>query len=72
MAKTIAPHGGTLVNRLADENKREELLSEAKALPSLKITQRNVFDLEMIAIFAEGGEPPAQSSPTPQLSIAGK
>jgi len=48
-AKLITPYGEELVNLVADENEREELLARAPQLPSLKITMRNLCDLELLA-----------------------
>ncbi|MBF2077140.1 MAG: sulfate adenylyltransferase [Synechococcales cyanobacterium T60_A2020_003] len=46
----IAPHGGTLINRIATPDQRAEFLSKADSLPRITIDQRAVSDLEMIAI----------------------
>src|SRR4026208_912345 len=48
-AKLIAPYGGKLVNLVVDESEREELPPRAAKLPSIKITMRNMCDLELIA-----------------------
>lgn len=48
-AKLIAPYGGKLVNLVVDGKEREELLAHASQLPSIKITARNLCDLELIA-----------------------
>jgi sulfate adenylyltransferase len=48
-AKLIAPYGGTLVNLVVEGKEREELLARASKLSSLKITMRNLCDLELIA-----------------------
>ena len=48
-AKLIAPYGGKLVNLVVEGKEREELLARASKLPSLKITMRNLCDLELIA-----------------------
>src|SRR3970040_2436668 len=55
-ANLIAPYGeklvhGTaaLVNLVAEEKEREELLSRASRLASIKITMRNLCDLELLA-----------------------
>jgi sulfate adenylyltransferase len=48
-AKLITPYGGELVNLVVDENEREELLARAPQLPSLKISMRNLCDLELLA-----------------------
>jgi sulfate adenylyltransferase len=48
-AKLIAPYGGKLVNLVVTGKEREELLAKAAQLPSIKITARNLCDLELIA-----------------------
>ena len=48
-ANLIAPYGGKLVNLVTEGKEREELLARASKLPSLKITMRNLCDLELIA-----------------------
>ena len=48
-AKLISPYGGTLVNLVAEGKEREELLARAGKLPSIKITTRNLCDLELLA-----------------------
>ena len=48
-AKLIAPYGGKLVNLVVEGKEREELLAHAAKLPSIKITTRNLCDLELIA-----------------------
>src|SRR3990170_5916938 len=48
-AKLITPYGEELVNLVVDENEREELLARAPKLASLKITMRNLCDLELLA-----------------------
>ncbi|MBT3339523.1 MAG: sulfate adenylyltransferase [Planctomycetes bacterium] len=48
----IAPHGGTLINRLVAENEREALLAKAAGLPSITLNSREVSDLEMITVGA--------------------
>lgn len=45
----IAPHGGKLVNRIATEAERPNLLEEAKTLKTIHIHPREISDLEMIA-----------------------
>lgn len=47
---SIAPHGGTLINRVASPAQREEFLSKATHLPRVQLEARAVSDLEMIAI----------------------
>lgn len=48
-AKLIAPYGGKLVNLVVTGKEREELLAKSAQLPSIKITARNLCDLELIA-----------------------
>lgn len=49
-AKLISPYGGNkLVNLVATGKEREQLLARAAALPSIKISMRNLCDLELIA-----------------------
>src|SRR3990172_117039 len=48
-ANLIAPYGGKLVNLVVDAKERENLLARASNLPSLKITMRNLCDLELLA-----------------------
>jgi sulfate adenylyltransferase len=47
----IRPHGGTLVSRLADADTKSELLDRVQKgdLPELRLNQRELADLEMIA-----------------------
>ncbi|MCS6813120.1 MAG: sulfate adenylyltransferase [Cyanobacteria bacterium] len=46
----IAPHGGTLVNRIATDDQRAEFLDKADHLPRVLLDKRSLSDLEMIAI----------------------
>ena len=46
----IAPHGGVLIDRIANPQQRQEFLEKADFLPSVQLDQRAVSDLEMIAI----------------------
>lgn len=48
-AKLIAPYGGKLVNLVVEGKEREELLAKSAQLPSIKISARNLCDLELIA-----------------------
>src|SRR5512140_3744604 len=48
-ANLISPYGGKLVNLVVDEKEREELLARAPQLSSVKITMRNLCDLELLA-----------------------
>ncbi|HEU4846566.1 MAG TPA: sulfate adenylyltransferase, partial [Rubrobacteraceae bacterium] len=46
---TIAPHGGELVDRMAPEDQRDELLSRAEGFASVTLGPRALSDLEMIS-----------------------
>ena len=46
----IAPHGGTLINRLASAEQKETFLSKAESLPQINLDERAASDLVMIAI----------------------
>lgn len=48
----VAPHGGTLVNRILEPAAAREALKEAASLPSIVLSAREACDLEMIAIGA--------------------
>ncbi len=48
----IAPHGGTLVNRLASDDARKEWTAKAKSLSRVNVLLRERCDLEMLAIGA--------------------
>ena len=48
-SNTIAPHGGTLVDRRAPEEDRGELVREALGLPRVPLDARALSDLQMIA-----------------------
>jgi sulfate adenylyltransferase len=48
----IAPHGGTLVNRMADVKTKDEILSNASNLEEITLNEREISDLEMIATGA--------------------
>lgn len=54
----ISPYGGQLVNLVVDGPEREELLARAAKLPSIKISMRNLCDLELLAT---GGFSPLQT-----------
>ena len=47
--ETIKPHGGKLINRIAQGNEREELLKKAGGLHKIHLTDREISDLELIA-----------------------
>jgi sulfate adenylyltransferase len=48
----VAPHGGTLVNRVLDPSRAAAAQQEAAKLPAVTLSAREAFDLEMIAIGA--------------------
>jgi sulfate adenylyltransferase len=48
----IAPHGGTLVDLLADASAAERLRAEAANLPTIVANERELADLEMLAVGA--------------------
>ena len=48
----ISPYGGKLVNLLAPDDERSELLQRMKGLPSVQISTRSVCDLELMATGA--------------------
>src|SRR5512137_1068337 len=48
-ANLITPYGGKLVNLVVEGKERDELIARAGKLPSIKITMRNLCDLELIA-----------------------
>lgn len=48
----ILPHGGVLVNRVANGVQREALLNEAKSLPFITINTWAISDLDLIAVGA--------------------
>jgi sulfate adenylyltransferase len=48
----IAPHGGTLVDLLAKGDEAADLAAEAANLPKLVINERELSDLEMLAVGA--------------------
>jgi sulfate adenylyltransferase len=49
---TIDPHGGTLRNLLAEGSAAETLREEARHLPTLVVSERELADLEMLAVGA--------------------
>ncbi len=51
-AGLIAPHGGTLVNRVATGAAREAALAKARALPTIPLDEFAQSDLEIIAVGA--------------------
>ncbi len=52
MTANIAPHGGTLINRIAPDTEREALAAKAENLTRIPLSSREVSDLEMIATGA--------------------
>ena len=51
-ASLISPHGGTLINRLVDKAKADQLKSLAPSLPHITLSTKQACDMEMIAIGA--------------------
>ncbi|MDQ3252712.1 MAG: bifunctional sulfate adenylyltransferase/adenylylsulfate kinase [Acidobacteriota bacterium] len=45
----IGPYGGGLIDLLVDDARREELSNHAAGLPRVRLTARNVCDLELLA-----------------------
>src|SRR5258708_4693108 len=50
--RLIRPHGGTLVNREVTGLERERLIEASNGLQSLKLSRREISDLELIATGA--------------------
>lgn len=50
--QTIAAHGGTLINRFVPEAARAEVTARAAGLPRIALDERQISDLELIAIGA--------------------
>ena len=50
--QTIAPHGGTLVDLLVPGEQRDRVRTEADHLPKLVVSERELSDLEMLAVGA--------------------
>jgi sulfate adenylyltransferase len=48
-ANLISPYGGKLVDLMVTGKEREELIARLPSLPSIKINQRAVHDLELLA-----------------------
>ncbi|MBD1936914.1 sulfate adenylyltransferase [Microcoleus sp. FACHB-68] len=46
----IAPHGGYLINRIATSAEGQEFLEQADVLPRVRLDERSLSDLELIAI----------------------
>jgi sulfate adenylyltransferase len=51
-SQTIAPHGGTLVDLFVSERDRDKLAEEARNFPKLTVKERELSDLEMLAVGA--------------------
>lgn len=49
---TILPHGGTLINRVVTGKERDELLSKASSLQTIRINTWTVSDLDLIGVGA--------------------
>lgn len=52
MNDAIAPHGGTLINRVAAADEAARLAREADKLPRIDLHVREIADLELIAVGA--------------------
>ena len=48
----IKPHGGTLINRVADNSNVDNLKEKAQGLKKIALNERETSDLEMIATVA--------------------
>jgi sulfate adenylyltransferase len=46
----IAPHGGVLVNRIVTDAQRQEFLAQSETFPRVRLDERALSDLELIAI----------------------
>ena len=46
----IAPHGGSLIDRIASGTQKQDLLAKGDSLPRVQLDKRATSDLEMIAI----------------------
>jgi sulfate adenylyltransferase len=52
MIQTIAPHGGTLVNRVIPNGEKQAALQKASALKQIKVNAWTLSDLDLIAVGA--------------------
>lgn len=52
MSGLIQPHGGTLVNRVAEGSKKDALVKEAASLPRIDLSPKQSCDVEMIGVGA--------------------
>jgi len=50
--RQIRPHGGKLINRMVEGEKKENLVERAQSLPKLALNERELADLEMLAVGA--------------------
>lgn len=50
MDQLVPPHGSRLVNRLAPAERVDELLERARGLPSVRLSPRDLSDLELMAV----------------------
>ncbi len=48
----IKPHGGTLVNRVADVRLKDEIAEKASSYVKIELSDREISDVEMIAVGA--------------------
>ncbi|MEA3308078.1 MAG: adenylyltransferase, partial [Chloroflexota bacterium] len=46
----VPPYGGKLVNLVVEGTEREELIAKSSYYPSLQLTDRNLCDLELLAV----------------------
>jgi sulfate adenylyltransferase len=49
MHAAIPAHGGTLINRVVESTKKEELIAKSSSLPQIILDERALSDLDMIA-----------------------
>ncbi|MEC2344677.1 sulfate adenylyltransferase [Paenibacillus barengoltzii] len=49
---SILPHGGSLINRVVTGSERDSLLEKAKGLPSIRINNWTISDLDLIGVGA--------------------
>jgi sulfate adenylyltransferase len=52
MTQTIAPHGGTLVNRVIPDGEKEAALQKASGLKQINVNTWTISDLDLIAVGA--------------------
>ena len=46
----IPPFGGKQINLMVPDDELEEVKAQASRLPSIQLTERNVCDLELLAV----------------------